>query len=135
MMNERVEFEKKYHIGTTPEKIELPIPGAYGLMYTYGGGKTLHAKGAPVKQGQEGMDYYMNKAMILISSSPLRVEKFQDDPDAGFTEDRYYFTDHASDITTAPVKNILIFIHGSEEDMRELVKQIDWKALAGLIGK
>jgi len=134
VINNSVYFDKKYHIGTTPEKIDLPIP-AFAYFYSYGGGKTLHPKGAAVKPGAEGMDYYMNKAVIIIGATPPRLEIIETDEETGWQQVRIYPTDKASDITTAPIKNIMIEMNGGEEDMRAMIKLIDWKGLAGLIGK
>ena len=131
-VNYKVELEEQYHISTSPVKIDLPVT-AFAYMYTFPLGKPLfNERGELMNSNKE---FYKDKALIIISTKMPKVIATPIDGKSSYREDRIILQDSKLEIMTIPVKNIVVEITGNEKDIKEIIKQTDWKALQALLGK
>ncbi|MEI9942747.1 MAG: hypothetical protein WDN26_00860 [Chitinophagaceae bacterium] len=131
LTNVVIDLAKQYEITTKPEKLNLPVD-AFAFLYRFPEGKEVKEEGSSI--GTDGLAFYKDKALIILSIKPTKVVT-SPPCDCTWKEDKVYPQDNAPDVSTAPLKNIVISIDGYEKDIREIITQINWKALATMIGK
>lgn len=129
--NVQISLAKQYEKSTRPEKISLPV-NAFAFLYKYPEGKDVAEEGSSI--GTDGLAFFKDKALIILSTKPPKVTPV---PPCQCTwrEEKIMPQDDAPYATSAPLKNIVVEIEGFENDVREMIKQVDWKALQALIGK
>ena len=133
-VNVKVDLAKQYHIATRPIKLELPVP-AFAYLYTVPVGKPLLNENGDRGGGTDIRTYYRDKALVIIGIMPPKVVATPPDGKSTWREDKIYPQDTTSEISTAPVKNIVVEIDGAEADVRAMIGLIDWKTLKAFIGK
>jgi nucleoside diphosphate kinase len=134
MVNVKVELAKQYYVATKPIKLELGVP-AFGYLYTFPGDKLILDENGDGMGGTDANAFYQDKVLVIISNKAPKVVAPPAEGKTTWREDKIFPQDNCTDVSTAPVKNIVIEINGAEADVRAIVKQVDWKALQLLLDK
>ena len=119
-----------YRANIKKTKLDIPITG-YAYLYTVPIGPELMAEdGGSVGQ----YDMHMDEALVIITPAPVKVIS------TPLTGKRNYIEDEVipakvPEPTMGPIKNIVIWIKGDEQRVRDVINKTDWKALQAMIGK
>jgi hypothetical protein len=133
-VNVQIGIEKQYYIGTPPKDIVLPIK-AFCKLYEFPEGIEV-MNDDDSGGGTDLVEFYKDKALIIISNQqPKSTIKIKAEGKQNWEEVSIEPQDNAPSSIVAPLKNIVVQISGSKQDVLAIVKQIDWKALSTLIGK
>lgn len=125
--------KKQYYVGTKPENLAIPNT-AFSYLYLFPEGKAVLNENGEGEGGTDAGLFYREKALVILGAKP----KVDSDPVAGkqnWKQDIITPVDKASECIMQPIKNIWIEINGSEADVREMIKKIDWRYLQSLINK
>jgi hypothetical protein len=134
MINQQVEVAEQYYLQTKPVKLDLGIP-AFAYLYLFPGDKQILDEDGTGMGGTDALAFYKDKALIVISPKAPKVVTTKATGKQNWQEDNIKPQDNAPEISTAPIKNIVIQIKGEEKDVRTMIDLINWKMLQGLIGK
>lgn len=133
--NVRTDFNKQYYIETLPDNIVLPIK-AFAKLYQFPEGIAVLNENGEMESGTDAQAFYQDKALIIISAvAPKSTIRINAEGKQTWNEAQIIPQDAAPSNSMAPLKNIAIEINGSKQDVLDIIKQIDWKALSTLIGK
>ena len=133
-VNVTVDLAKQYYVSTKPVRLDTTIsPFAY--LYRFPQGKVLLDENGEPGGGTDANAFYKDKALIIISFKSPRVVAEPSYGKSTWRQDRIFPLDNAPDVSTAAIKNIVIEIDGDETDIKEILKQIDWKFLQTRLGK
>ncbi|OOQ61709.1 hypothetical protein BC343_01140 [Mucilaginibacter pedocola] len=79
-------------------------------------------------------DMHMDEALVILTPAPVKVIS------TPLVGKRNYISDEVipakvPEATMGAVKNIVIWIKGDEQGVREVIAKTDWKALQAMMGK
>lgn len=122
-----------YHVSTSPEQLNVP-DASYAMLYKMPYGKPIIEEDGTAQHHSDEDEWYTDRAVITFGVKPaVRTVK-------GLEKQSYnlqYITipDDGKLILLDKIKQISIFIYGSEHDINELIRTIDWNKINTLIGK
>lgn len=127
------DLSEAYDASTTPEQLVIPN-SSFANLYKIPYSKPIIEEDGTAQHHSEVDEWYTDRAVITFGVKPaIRTVK-------GLEKQSYnvqYLTvpDDGKLILLDKIKQISIFIYGSEQDIKELIKLIDWNKVYTLIGK
>lgn len=122
-----------FDASTTPEQLVIPN-ASFATMYKMPYGKPILEEDGTAQHHSDVDEWYTDRAVITFGVKPtIRTVK-------GLEKQSYnvqYVTisDDGKLVLLDKIKQISIFIYGSENDIKEIIKLIDWSKVYTLIGK
>lgn len=122
-----------YDKSTTPEQLVIPN-SSFANLYKMPYSKPIIEEDGTAQHHSDVDEWYTDRAVITFGVKPtVRTVK-------GLEKQSYnlqYVTvsDDGKLILLDKIKQISIFIYGSEQDVKELIKLIDWNKVYTIIGK
>lgn len=128
------EITEAYPVNAKPEPLAVPVK-ATALFYRFPAGMPILDENGTDESGTSIKRMYSDRAVIFISDVPPRIEKTAPVGSSNYREDKITPVDKPAQLLNTPVKNILVTISGEEADVKAVIRQIDWKQIAGNLGK
>lgn len=127
------DLSEAYDASTSPEQLVIPH-ASFATMYKMPYGKPIIEEDGTAQHHSDVDEWYTDRAVITFGVKPTtRTVK-------GLEKQSYnvqYVTisDDGKLILLDKIKQISIFIYGSEQDIKEMIKLIDWNKIYNLIEK
>ena len=129
-----------YNKSIKPEKINLPVPSSYAMLYAMGSKSPIDENNTGVTQGIS--EFKGDLAIIVIGKKPATSKMDWDGTDNTKVETLTYHditplgkTDAGTPVAPTDIQNIEVIITGDKETIEQLISKIDWKKLQSFIGK
>ena len=129
-----------YHKAIKPQKITIPVPASYAMMYAMGEKSPIDDNNTGVTQSIA--EYKGDLAIIVLGTKPASVKLDWDGKDDNKVETITYHdvtpidkTPEGLGIPPKEIQNIEILISGDKAIIEKIISRIDWKKLQSCLGK
>lgn len=122
-----------YHISTKPEELNVPN-SSFSNLYKMPYGKPILEEDSSAQHHSDGDEWYTDRAVITFGVKPV-VRTVNALKNQSYNMQYITIPDDGKLVLFDKIKQISVFIYGSEQDIKELIKITDWNKINSLIGK
>lgn len=122
-----------YDASTSPEQLVIPN-ASFATMYKMPYGRPILEEDGTAQHHSDTDEWYTDRAIITFGVKPtIRTVKGKEKQ--SYNVQYVNITDDSKLILLDKIKQLTIFIYGSEQDIKEMIKLIDWNKVYNLLGK
>lgn len=127
------DLSEAYDASTTPEQLVIPN-SSFANLYKMPYSKPIIEEDGTAQHHSEVDEWYTDRAVITFGVKPT-IRTVYGLEKQSYNIQYVNISDDGKLILLDKIKQISIFIYGSEQDIKELIKLIDWNKVYTLIGK